>query len=85
MCSSDLGCGFDLQGYPGIVKLGGPTNQAVTLGYRDLGLGRVWLVEADWSDATVVDATMDASRGMMHYMITHAPNPYDAARLPIAQ
>ena len=75
------GCGFDLQGYPGITQLGGPTAQAVTLAYRDLGKGRVWLVEADWSDNTVVDSTMDASRGMMHYMIEHGPNPYDLGRL----
>jgi hypothetical protein len=79
------GCGYDMQGYPGITRLGGPNSQAVTLAYRDLGAGRVWLVEADWTANAVVDATMDPSRGLMHYMITHGRNPYDLARLPIAQ
>jgi hypothetical protein len=79
------GCGYDMQGYPGITRLGGPNSQAVTLAYRDLGAGRVWLVEADWTANTVVDASMDPSRGLMHYMITHGRNPYDLARLPLAQ
>jgi len=74
------GCGFDMQGYPGITRLGGPNSQAVTLAYRDLGAGRVWLVEADWTANAVVDASMDPSRGLMHYMITHGRNPYDLAR-----
>ena len=79
------GCGFDLQGYPSITRLGGPNGQSVTLAYRDLGKGRVWLVEADWSSNLVGDVSMDPSRGLMHYMITHVPNPYDLGRLPVAQ
>jgi hypothetical protein len=75
------GCGFDLQGYPGITRLGGPSAATVTLAYRDLGRGRVWLVEADWSEIRFDGPTLDPTRGLMHYMITHGPNPYDVVRV----
>ena len=45
------GCGFDLARYPGLVPLGGWTADTVSLAYRDLGEGRIWLVEGDWQDS----------------------------------
>ena len=44
------GCGFRLDHFRDIVPLGGWEEQKVSLGYRDLGLGRVWMIESDWSD-----------------------------------
>jgi hypothetical protein len=50
IASNLTGCGFDLSSYPGIVPLAGWTVPTVSLAYRELGDGRLWLVEADWQD-----------------------------------
>ena len=52
----------------------------VTLAYRDYqGRGRVYFAESDWQDT---EASFTAqSAGLMHYMITHGPNPYDVRRV----
>ncbi len=49
------GCGLDVSGFEGIVPLGGWGDGTVSLGYRDLGAGRVWVVEADWPDAPKIN------------------------------
>jgi hypothetical protein len=68
--SADLeGCGYDLSALPGITPLGGWTADTTQLGYRDLGLGRVWFVAADWQD---VQEQTGPSNGLMRYMITHS-------------
>ncbi len=64
------GCGYDMQAFPAIVPLGGwnDTAGSVSLAYRALGAGRLWLVEADWQDP---DPTFSGgSRFLLEYMIT---------------
>ena len=65
----DSGCGYDMSMYPGITPLGGWSETTVSLAYRRLGSGRVWLVEANWRDGRPVD--FSNSNELMAYMITH--------------
>ena len=44
------GCGRDVVAFERLVPLGGWGRGSVSLGYRDLGEGRVWVVETDWAD-----------------------------------
>jgi hypothetical protein len=63
------GCGYDLAALPGITPLGSAstTPGTVTLAYITKGLGRLWLVESDWSD---LDPTFsEASARLMRYMV----------------
>jgi hypothetical protein len=39
----------------------------VSLAYRDLGEGRLWLVESDWQDTNT--SFNETSRTMLEYMI----------------
>jgi hypothetical protein len=67
--SSASGCGFDLSPLPDIVPLGthGASDNSVTLAYMPLGVGRLWLIEADWGDGE--DAFSDRSLRLMRYMV----------------
>jgi hypothetical protein len=66
---ANAGCGHDLAAYPSITPLGGWDAATVQLAYRDLGKGRVWLVESDWQDTQA--SMTDASRGLLRYMHLH--------------
>ena len=60
------GCGFNIAHFPEIVALGGWAEGQVQTGYRDLGAGRVWLVDADWQDGqNITELSLD----MMALMI----------------
>ena len=48
------GCGYRLDHFPDIVPIGGWEESKVSLAYKDLGLGRVWMAESDWADETGV-------------------------------
>lgn len=62
------GCGLNMQGWnQPIVRLGGWDANSTSLAYRDLGAGRVWLVEADWQDNQAEFNA--ASRQIMRHMI----------------
>jgi hypothetical protein len=61
------GCGHNLETFPGIVPLGGWSVGTVSLAYRDLGEGRLWLVESDWQDTD--PSFNETSRTMLEYMI----------------
>ncbi len=63
-----VGCGRDMSGWAQpIVRLGGWNANTTSLAYRDLGNGRVWLVETDWQDN---NAGFGAeARQMMRHMI----------------
>lgn len=68
---NESGCGFDMQDYPGITAIGGWTVvNSVSLAYRDLGNGRLWLVEQDWKDSDA-SSNYRHSRTLMGYMLTH--------------
>ena len=62
------GCGFDMSrwGVP-MVRLGGTNANNTSLAYVDVGAGRLWLVEADWSDGE--ESFGEDARQMMRYMI----------------
>ena len=63
------GCGYDLSALPGITPLGSATTTpgTVTLAYIRKGLGRLWLVESDWSD--IDPMFTEASARLMRYMV----------------
>ena len=63
----EQGCGYDMSGYPDITWVGGWDGDSVSLAYRDLGHGRLWLVEADWQDNEVPLSA--ASIDLMNAMI----------------
>jgi hypothetical protein len=46
-----VGCGEDLAGVAGLVPLGGWNPQTVSLAYRDLGEGRLYALETDFTEA----------------------------------
>ena len=66
---NSTGCGFDVTAFPGITRLAGWNANTTQVAYRDLDLGRVWLVESDWSDGEA--AMTNASKAFMGYMITN--------------
>ena len=45
------GCGHSLTGLVELTALGGFDNTSVSLAYRDVGLGRLYLVESDYAEA----------------------------------
>ena len=63
------GCGYDISNLPGVTPLGSASDVpgTVTLGYIDRGLGRLWLVESDWSDNH--HPLNPTSIAMMQYMV----------------
>ena len=65
--SNQSGCGHDVGGFPNVVPLGGWDRESVSLGYVDLGAGRLWLADVDWQD-NEGDFT-DISLDLMAYMI----------------
>ena len=66
----NTGCGYDLSSLPNITPLGRHQLFAMTsvnLAYIKKGQGRLWLVEADWSDGD--DLFNTTSRNMMRHMV----------------
>ncbi|MEZ4475671.1 MAG: hypothetical protein R3F60_33705 [bacterium] len=66
--SANTGSGLNMSGWgEPIVRLGGWNANTTSLAYRNLGAGRVWLVETDWQDS---DAGFGApARQLMRHMI----------------
>ena len=74
------GCGSDLQdvvdGEAGnVVELGARDNGTISLAYRSVGSGVLYLVAADWQDGDTRDAPYANSRQLMDYMITYEAAP----------
>lgn len=63
------GCGYSVGAYPGITPIVGISSTSVAVAYRDLGTGRLWLVDVDWQDSERY-WNANSSR-LMGYMITH--------------
>jgi cysteine-rich repeat protein len=66
----ESGCGYSISAFPGITKLAGWNANDVSIGYRDLMLGRVWLTDFDWQDG-MANVDMTYTNKLMGYMITH--------------
>ena len=66
---SASGCGYNLYDLPDLTWLGGATEDGmtVTLAYAKVGEGRLWLVEADWTDGDATFTTQ--STRLMRYMV----------------
>ncbi len=62
------GCGMAIDGFPGLTPLGAWQSGRVQFGYRDLGQGRVFAVEADWQDNE--NSWQASSTALMGAMIT---------------
>ncbi|MCA9545241.1 MAG: hypothetical protein KC613_12645 [Myxococcales bacterium] len=68
--AASTGCGFDLTAFPNSVPLGAHSADRVNLAYRDVGAGRLWLVEGDWQDNQQGMADWNASsQQLMRHMI----------------
>ncbi|HEY8378931.1 MAG TPA: DUF4215 domain-containing protein [Nannocystis sp.] len=65
------GCGKNVANYPGLTRLAGWSVNEVSIGYRDAGLGRVWVAEFDWQDMNTTGAAYDYTEKLIGYMITH--------------
>jgi len=66
------GCGFSTGGFPGVTALAGWDANSVSLSYRDLGLGRLWLVSSNWQDGGQgFGYSIKKTEGFMTYMMTH--------------
>lgn len=68
----DTGCGTDVSAFPGITPLVGWNNATVSIAYRDLGAGRLWLTDFDWQDTDTpeIDPTYADTNSLMGYMLT---------------
>jgi hypothetical protein len=66
---ANTGCGYNVGLFPDVVPLGGWDANNVSLGYVDVGNGRLWLVESDWQDNQA--SFNDVSRDLMAYMIAN--------------
>ena len=64
------GCGYEVNGFPGITPLAGWNANAAAIGYRDRGLGRVWATDFDWQDGEN-NQSYGYTNQLMGYMITH--------------
>ncbi|MEM9453984.1 MAG: hypothetical protein AAGF11_07380 [Myxococcota bacterium] len=69
----DSGCGRDVSAFPGITPLVGWNNATVSIAYRDLGTGRMWITDFDWQDLEIpeIDPSYADTNSLMGYMITH--------------
>jgi len=67
--AQSTGCGYAVGHFPGLVPLGGWDANNVSLGYVELGAGRLWVVESDWQDNQ--GSFNDVSRDLMAYMIAN--------------
>ena len=66
----EAGCGFTINAFPGVTPLTGWDAQSAATGYRDLGLGRLYLTDFDWYD-NMANVDMAFTNKMMGYFITH--------------
>jgi len=64
------GCGYEVQNFPGITTISGWDNVHAAVGYQDLGSGRVWATDFDWSDGEMVQPYVTTDT-LMGYMMTH--------------
>ena len=63
------GCGYSINAFPGVTLLGGWDANNASVGYIDVGAGRLWLVDIDWQDQDA--GFTELSRDMMAYMIAN--------------
>jgi hypothetical protein len=75
-------CGYEVGAYPGITALGGWTAAQVNVGYRTLGQGRVWFVDADWQDNQAMTASSVSMLGSMMTWCPAQPAGGDALEFP---
>jgi hypothetical protein len=66
--AGDTGCGYPVQGFPNIVPLSGWDATNVAFAYRNIGMGRIYLMDWDWSDG---EALQPYSVTQMGYAMTH--------------
>jgi hypothetical protein len=76
----DSGCGDDLHTIPGLMKLGGWDHFTTSIGYRDYGQGRLWLLASDWRDNR--PTMTDESRALMAAIIAGGGKERYAQNLP---
>lgn len=69
VAAGSTGCGYSINGFPGVTLLGGWDANNAAFGYIDVGAGRLWLVDIDWQDSD--GGFTDQSRDIMAYMIAN--------------
>ena len=70
MTLGETGCGYSVSGFPGITTLAGWNASNASLGYRNLGSGRVWAADFDWQDGEVYPYQVYTGQAL-GYMMTH--------------
>lgn len=68
---NQAGCGKNIAAYPMLTPLAGYSANEIAIGYRNAGMGRVWVTEFDWQDTNTVGAAYDYTEKLMGYMITN--------------
>lgn len=66
--SMEIGCGYPVQQFPLLVPLAGWDATNVSVGYRNLGMGRFYATDFDWQDS---QAKLAYTNTQMGWMITH--------------
>jgi hypothetical protein len=66
----DSGCGYDVAALPGLTPISGWDPTHVSVGYRDLGNGRFWATDFDWSDNEMYPC-LQQSEQLMGYIMIH--------------
>lgn len=66
---NESGCGSNVAAFPELVPLAGWSATEVSIGYRDLGSGRVWITDFDWQDTNTVGAGYAYTEQLLGYMI----------------
>jgi cysteine-rich repeat protein len=64
------GCGATVNAYPGITPLAGWGANQVSIAYRDLGQGRLYMTDFDWQDNEMVQP-MTYTQKLMGDLMTH--------------
>ena len=67
--NNQSGCGYSVTNYPGITPLAGWAIGQTSIGYRDLGAGRLWATDFDWQDNEGYPYAY--TNTLMGYFITH--------------
>jgi hypothetical protein len=65
------GCGMDIDAFPNLTLLSGYLAGHGSFGQRDLGDGRVYILEGDWQDGGTQPAQYTQSSMLMGWLITH--------------
>jgi hypothetical protein len=68
--AAQSGCGYAIQTYPQLVPIAGWTATNVSVGYRNIGRGRIWVTDFDWQDTDTANLSA-LSLSLMRWFVSH--------------